>query len=58
MDVKTALLNGKLNEEIYMKYSRMTWVIMMKHKSEAFKNFKQWKVLVENQFERKIKRLH
>lgn len=28
-------------------YSRMTWVITMKHKSEAFKNFKQWKALVE-----------
>ena len=38
-------------------YSRMTWVIMMKHKSEAFKNFRQWKTLVENQTEKKIKRL-
>ena len=38
-------------------YSRMTWVIIMKHKSEAFKNFKQLKALVENQAERKIKRL-
>ena len=38
-------------------YSRMTSVIMMKHKSEALKNFNQWKVLVENQVERKIKRL-
>jgi transposase InsO family protein len=38
-------------------YSRMTWVIMMKHKSEAFKNFRQWKTLVENQTGKKIKRL-
>lgn len=38
-------------------YSRMTWVIMMKHKSDAFNNFKQWKALVENQVERKVKRL-
>ena len=38
-------------------YSRMTWVIMMKHKSEAFKKFKQWKALVENQTGKKIKRL-
>ncbi len=38
-------------------YSRMTWVFMMKHKSDAFKNFKQWKALVENQTGKKIKRL-
>ena len=38
-------------------YSRMTWVFMMKHKSEAFKNFKQWKILIENQTGKKIKRL-
>lgn len=38
-------------------YSRMTWVIMMKHKSEAFKKFKQWKILIENQTGKKIKRL-
>ncbi|KAJ4702606.1 Retrovirus-related Pol polyprotein from transposon TNT 1-94 [Melia azedarach] len=37
--------------------SRMTWVFIMKHKSEAFKNFKQWKALVENQTGKKIKRL-
>ena len=38
-------------------YSRMTWVFMMKHKSDSFKNFKQWKALVENQTGKKIKRL-
>ncbi|KAL6138517.1 hypothetical protein ACLB2K_063799 [Fragaria x ananassa] len=38
-------------------YSRMTWVFVMKHKSDAFKNFKQWKALVENQTGKKIKRL-
>ncbi|KAL1540759.1 Retrovirus-related Pol polyprotein from transposon TNT 1-94 [Salvia divinorum] len=38
-------------------YSRMTWVIMMKHKGEAFKKFKQWKILIENQTGKKIKRL-
>src|SRR5690606_6341105 len=32
-------------------YSRKTWVIFMKHKSEAFKSFKEWKILVENQTE-------
>ena len=35
----------------------MAWVFMMKHKSEAFNNFKQWKTLVENQTGKKIKRL-
>lgn len=34
-----------------------TWVIMLKHKSEAFKNFREWKTLVENQTGKKIKRL-
>ncbi|KAL1223475.1 Retrovirus-related Pol polyprotein from transposon TNT 1-94 [Cardamine amara subsp. amara] len=38
-------------------YSRKTWVIMLKHKSEAFKNFREWKTLVENQTGKKIKRL-
>jgi len=38
-------------------YSRMTWIFIMKHKSYAFKNFKQWKTLVENQTGKKVKRL-
>ena len=38
-------------------YSRMTWVYMMKHKSEVFKIFKEWKILVENQTGKKLKRL-
>ncbi|GJX70172.1 transposable element [Tanacetum coccineum] len=37
-------------------FSRMTWVFMMKHKSEAFEKFKHWKILIENQTGRKIKR--
>ncbi|GJT28378.1 retrovirus-related pol polyprotein from transposon TNT 1-94 [Tanacetum coccineum] len=39
------------------KQKRMTWVFMMKHKSEAFEKFKHWKILIENQTGRKIKRL-
>lgn len=35
----------------------MTWVFMMKHKSEAFEKLKHWKVLIENQTGRRIKRL-
>ena len=38
-------------------YSRKTWITFMKHKSEAFNSFKEWKILVENQTEKKIKRL-
>src|SRR5690606_38916037 len=38
-------------------YSRKIWVIFMKHKSEVFKSFKEWKILVENQTEKKVKRL-
>ena len=38
-------------------YSRMTWIFIMKHKSDAFKNFKQLKALVENQTGKKVKRL-
>ncbi|GJY83827.1 putative polyprotein [Tanacetum coccineum] len=37
-------------------FSRMTWVFMMKHKSGAFEKFKHWKILIENQIRRKIKR--
>ncbi|WOG92415.1 hypothetical protein DCAR_0311681 [Daucus carota subsp. sativus] len=38
-------------------FSRMTWVFIIKHKSEAFNIFKQWKALVENQTGMKVKRL-
>ena len=38
-------------------YSRMTWIYLMKHKSEVFKHFKDWKTLMENQTGKKIKRL-
>jgi hypothetical protein len=38
-------------------YSRMVWVFLMKHKSESFQKFKKWKVLIENQSGRKIKKL-
>ncbi|KAK1363414.1 hypothetical protein POM88_038975 [Heracleum sosnowskyi] len=38
-------------------FSRMTWLFIMKHKSEVFKIFRQWKTLLENQTGKKIKRL-
>ena len=38
-------------------YSRRVWVYILKQKNEAFEKFKQWKVLIENQTSRKIKKL-
>ena len=38
-------------------YSRRLWVFILKNKSDALVYFKQWKVLVENQTRRKVKRL-
>ena len=35
--------------------SRYTWVFILKNKSDVFETFKNWKALVENQYERKIK---
>ncbi|GKV37331.1 hypothetical protein SLEP1_g45370 [Rubroshorea leprosula] len=36
-------------------HSRKVWVYFLKHKSEVFHTFKQWKVLVENHKGKKIK---
>jgi transposase InsO family protein len=36
-------------------YSRKTWVYLLKSKDEVFSKFKEFKVLIENLFERKIK---
>lgn len=38
-------------------YSRRVWPYFLKHKSEAFAAFKEWKVMVERQTERKVKKL-
>jgi len=38
-------------------YSRMTCVFMMKQKYEAFKCFKHWMTLMQNQKEKKVKHL-
>lgn len=35
--------------------SRYTWVYILKNKSEVFSKFINWKTLVENQYEKKIK---
>ena len=36
-------------------FSRMCWIGLLKHKDEAFKNFKVFKALVENELDLKIK---
>lgn len=38
-------------------YSRKVWVYFLKHKDEVFSTFKAWKTLIENQTNKKIKRL-
>ena len=39
-------------------YSIKVWVYMLKQKSDVFKIFKKWKVLMEKQTEKKVKHLH
>lgn len=53
----SSLGGGRYFLSIIDDYSRMTWVFIMKHKSEVFGKFKEWKVLIENQVGKKIKRL-
>jgi len=36
-------------------FSRNTWIYFLKKKSEAFDRFKEFKALMENQIEKKIK---
>ena len=38
-------------------YSRNTWIYFLKNKSEVFKKFKEFKALIENHSERRIKTL-
>ena len=38
-------------------YSRRVWSFFIKHKSDAFKTFKEWKIMIENQSGKRIKKL-
>ena len=38
-------------------YSRYTWIYFLKNKSEVFEKFKEFKALIENHSERRIKTL-
>ena len=39
-------------------FSQKVWRCILKQKSKVFKVFKQWKALIDNQIDKKIKRLH
>ena len=38
-------------------YSRKVWIYFLKNKSDTFLKFKEWKILVETQTGRKVKKL-
>jgi len=54
--MRTQSLNG---DKYFMlcidDYSRMIWILFLKHKSEALENFDTFKNLAENQVGRRIK---
>jgi len=39
-------------------HTRYVWVYILKHKSEVFQKFKEWKALVEKSTGEKVKALH
>jgi 5'-3' exoribonuclease 2 len=39
-------------------YSRRVWSFYIKHKSDVFNTFKEWKIMIENQSGKRIKKLH
>ena len=38
-------------------FSRKVWVFFLRHKSEVFATFKQWKTMIEKQTGKQVKRL-
>ena len=56
--ISQASLNGaRYMLTIIDDYSRKVWPYFLKYKSEAFSAFKEWKIMVENQTEKKVKKL-
>nr|KYP62383.1 Retrovirus-related Pol polyprotein from transposon TNT 1-94 [Cajanus cajan] len=51
-----SLGGGRYFLSIIDDYSRMTWIYIISHKNQAFRYFKEWKALMENQTGKKIKR--
>jgi transposase InsO family protein len=39
-------------------YSRRLWSFFIKHKLDVFNTFKEWKIMIENQSGKRIKKLH
>ena len=61
-DVCGPMSSSSLSEYVYYvsfidDYSRKTWSYFLKSKDEVFSKFKEFKALVENHTERKIKTL-
>jgi transposase InsO family protein len=54
---KTSVGGARYMLTIIDDYSRKVWPYFLKHKSEAFSAFKEWKVMVERQTEKKVKKL-
>lgn len=54
---RTSLGGARYMMTIIDDYSRRVWPYFLKHKSEAFSAFKEWKTMVERQTERKVKKL-
>nr|KYP69064.1 Retrovirus-related Pol polyprotein from transposon TNT 1-94 [Cajanus cajan] len=52
-----SLGGGRYFLSIIDNYSRMTWIFIMKHKNQAFRCFKEWKILMEKQTSKRVKRL-
>ena len=38
-------------------YSRKLWIYILRSKDQAFESFQAWKTLVENQTEKRVKRI-
>jgi transposase InsO family protein len=54
---KPSLGGARYMLNIIDDYSRKVWPYFLKDKSEAFSAFKEWKTMVENQIEKKVKTL-
>jgi transposase InsO family protein len=54
---KTSLGGASYMLTIIDDYSRKVWPYFLKHKSKAFLAFKEWKIIVEKQTEKKVKKL-
>ena len=53
-----SLAGGEYFVSFIDDHTRHVWIYILKHKSEVFQKFQEWKALVENVCGRKIKTLH